>query len=232
MFSNPSRLPPAEGGTGPCSREASRCCLELHVFVIVDHWRYGTRDQTAAAVMTGTVTGVIRTRANLTRSPVLRIHNRSFSREVRLASMNLESDDHTRLREENSALRMEVRQLKRKLVDAAPSTAALSGEEKQPNDRRSAHSSRTVCEACEKLPPGTFTSGYGLNKDQIERYSRHLLLGSFGPARQASLCNSSVLIVGCGGLGSSAALYLTAAGVGESGKKYICRRLETIVPSS
>lgn len=133
--------------------------------------------------------------------------------------MNKESDAYTRLQEENSALRLEVRQLKRKLFDAAPSTAALSGKVEQPNDRRSAHMSGTVCDACEKLPPGTFTSGYGLNKDQIERYSRHLLLGSFGPARQASLCNSSVLIVGCGGLGSSAALYLTAAGVGECWKK-------------
>ncbi|MEW5308623.1 MAG: hypothetical protein WDW38_000566 [Sanguina aurantia] len=75
----------------------------------------------------------------------------------------------------------------------------------------------TVCEACAKLPPGTFTAGFGLSKDQVERYSRHLLLGSFGPARQASLCTSSVLIVGCGGLGSSAALYLTAAGVGHIG---------------
>lgn len=129
--------------------------------------------------------------------------------------MNPEPGETSRLQEENSALRLEVRQLKRKLLDAAPSIAGLSGEGKQANERSSAHLSRTVCEACEKIPPGTFTSGYGLNKDQIERYSRHLLLGSFGPARQASLCKSSVLIVGCGGLGSSAALYLTAAGVGE-----------------
>jgi len=41
---------------------------------------------------------------------------------------------------------------------------------------------------------------------QVERYSRHLLLPSFGIAAQGKLCHCKVLIVGCGGLGSPAAL--------------------------
>lgn len=50
-----------------------------------------------------------------------------------------------------------------------------------------------------------------------ERYSRHLLLPEVGKAGQELLLKSSVLVVGAGGLGSPALLYLAAAGVGEIG---------------
>jgi adenylyltransferase/sulfurtransferase len=56
-----------------------------------------------------------------------------------------------------------------------------------------------------------------LSRDEILRYSRHLLIPEVGLDGQRKLKNSSVLIVGTGGLGSPVALYLAAAGVGRIG---------------
>ena len=56
-----------------------------------------------------------------------------------------------------------------------------------------------------------------LTNNQINRYGRHLVLPSFGVKAQVSLTTSSVLIVGIGGIGSSAALYLASSGVGTIG---------------
>lgn len=53
--------------------------------------------------------------------------------------------------------------------------------------------------------------------EQLERYSRHILLKEIGVKGQKKLLNGSVLIIGAGGLGSPAALYLAAAGVGRIG---------------
>jgi len=56
-----------------------------------------------------------------------------------------------------------------------------------------------------------------LNPDQINRYSRHLLLPEVGIEGQEKICNAKVLCIGTGGLGAPVALYLTAAGVGKLG---------------
>ena len=56
-----------------------------------------------------------------------------------------------------------------------------------------------------------------LTNDEIARYSRHLVLSDVGMKGQKSLKDSSVLVVGAGGLGSPCLLYLAAAGVGHIG---------------
>ena len=55
------------------------------------------------------------------------------------------------------------------------------------------------------------------SKNQIERYSRQIILKKVGIIGQKKLLKSSVLIVGAGGLGSPIAIYLTALGIGKIG---------------
>jgi adenylyltransferase/sulfurtransferase len=60
-------------------------------------------------------------------------------------------------------------------------------------------------------------SGPNLDAEQLDRYSRHVIMDDVGPAGQAALLDASVLVVGAGGLGSPVIQYLAAAGVGRLG---------------
>ena len=56
-----------------------------------------------------------------------------------------------------------------------------------------------------------------LKPDQVKRYSRHIIMNDVGSAGQRKLIQSKALIIGAGGLGSPAAVYLALAGVGTIG---------------
>ncbi|MBI4519028.1 MAG: molybdopterin-synthase adenylyltransferase MoeB [Deltaproteobacteria bacterium] len=58
---------------------------------------------------------------------------------------------------------------------------------------------------------------FQFTKDQLSRYSRHFILPEVGEKGQAKLLQAKVLLIGAGGLGSPAAFYLAAAGVGTLG---------------
>ena len=61
------------------------------------------------------------------------------------------------------------------------------------------------------------TQALSLTPDQVKRYSRHIIMPQVGSKGQRALLQSKVLIVGAGGLGSPAAVYLSLAGVGTIG---------------
>jgi adenylyltransferase/sulfurtransferase len=61
------------------------------------------------------------------------------------------------------------------------------------------------------------TQSIAMTPEQVQRYSRHIIMDQVGSQGQRKLLASKVLIVGAGGLGSPSAVYLALAGVGTVG---------------
>eukprot|EP00983_Pelagomonas_calceolata_P072019 1151487-Pelagomonas_calceolata.AAC.6 len=108
----------------------------------------------------------------------------------------------------------ELEQKERELAHLRQRVALLEQEVADAR-RREQHAAATTTGQAGPPPPRSYACNHSLSKEQVQRYSRHLLLPSFGLNAQERLCKGSVLIVGCGGLGSPAALYLAASGVGK-----------------
>ena len=101
-------------------------------------------------------------------------------------------------------------------MDVDPEVAAvrLNGDNIPTEDL-----SNTVLTAGDKVEFVFFMGGgaFNLSEEEIERYSRHIILKELGGTGQQKIKESSVLVVGAGGLGSPVSYYLAAAGVGTLG---------------
>src|ERR1700685_1342837 len=67
------------------------------------------------------------------------------------------------------------------------------------------------------IPPATSKPAVTLSKEEVMRYSRHLIMPEVGMEGQLKIKQAKVLCIGTGGLGAPLGLYLAAAGVGRIG---------------
>ncbi|GMJ15989.1 SIRTINOL RESISTANT 1, co-factor for nitrate, reductase and xanthine dehydrogenase 5 [Hibiscus trionum] len=126
--------------------------------------------------------------------------------------MESNGEGASRIRREIEALKDEKARIEQKILDLEAQLqeeASLAHQQQQ---------SESVCNGCfPSVSAADANLAHGLTADSIYRYSRHLLLPSFGVRAQSNLLKSSILVVGAGGLGSPALLYLAACGVGRLG---------------
>ncbi|CAD7013998.1 unnamed protein product [Ceratitis capitata] len=112
--------------------------------------------------------------------------------------------------DELATLREEIETLRQNLVD----------KNRQLQDLQAAQRATAAANnGANNGVPANFSTPHvnDLTKDEIERYSRQLILPGFGVTAQTKLRNSSFLIVGMGGLGCPSSQYLVAAGSGRIG---------------
>ncbi|CAH1428726.1 unnamed protein product [Lactuca virosa] len=114
--------------------------------------------------------------------------------------------------DESTRLLKELQSLKDSKRDIEARISALEGQLRQIQSNQQLNK-----KASSDCSNGGSEFGHDLTPDMIYRYSRQLLLPSFGVQGQSNLLKSSILVIGAGGLGSPALLYLAACGVGRLG---------------
>ncbi|KAI8552902.1 hypothetical protein RHMOL_Rhmol06G0304400 [Rhododendron molle] len=118
---------------------------------------------------------------------------------------------------EASRIRREIDSLKSSKIEIERRISVLESQLRDIDCNKDEPSTNSTSSCSPLSTNGDSGFGHGLSPDMIYRYSRHLLLPSFGVQGQSSLLKTSILVVGAGGLGSPALLYLAACGVGRIG---------------
>ncbi|KAF5197492.1 Adenylyltransferase and sulfurtransferase mocs3 [Thalictrum thalictroides] len=119
--------------------------------------------------------------------------------------------------EDSTRILQEIEKLKAEKSSIEDRISTLQTQLNDNIDKKKENDSTSSCLPSSLSINGSSSFEHTLSPDMIYRYSRHLLLPSFGVQAQSKLVKSSILVVGAGGLGSPALLYLAASGVGRLG---------------
>lgn len=112
----------------------------------------------------------------------------------------------------NASERAELERLRE---EVAALRAQQAMNDKTPSSSSSPPPPPAASAVASSLAGAFLSSPVGLDKQQVERYSRQALLTEVGPEGCAAFFAAKVAVIGCGGLGSTAILYLVASGVGH-----------------